>query len=89
MATPLRPDLANRFAVLATYRHLIRAIEIAFKGDKTTNKAARQFARDRFRENRSMAAGSPQAAQGVEHAQGVAQILRENVVQGKYVGTGK
>lgn len=83
MAVLPKADLANRSVILATYRHLIRATGIAFKDDDTTLKSARKFARDRFRENKSLPAGSPQAAQGVEHAQGVATILRENVVQGK------
>ncbi|KAK4493715.1 hypothetical protein PRZ48_014900 [Zasmidium cellare] len=76
----------NRTAVLATYRYLLRATRIAFEGDKSTLKSARKLAQERFRENRSLPQGSPQAAAEVEHAQGVAIILRENVVQGKNVG---
>ena len=103
---------ANRFAVLATYRHLLRATRIAFQGtlspllqhthdllsravalthinptdDQETLQASRQFAGDSFRQNRLLDSGGSMAAQGVEHAQGVTKILRENVVQGKNVG---
>ena len=73
----------NRTAVLATYRYLLRATRIAFEGDKSTLKSARKLAQKRFRENKNLPQGSPQAASEVEHAQGVAIILRENVVQGK------
>ncbi|KAK3705382.1 Mitochondrial zinc maintenance protein 1, mitochondrial [Vermiconidia calcicola] len=76
----------NRFAVLATYRHLLRATGIAFKGDSQTLLASRTHARQSFTANRSLEAGGTKAAQGVEHAQGVTKILREHVVQGTKVG---
>lgn len=85
MAILTKAEMANRTAVLATYRFLLRATGIAFKGDNSTLKSARKLARDRFHEARNMPAGSPQAAHAVEHAQGVATILRENVVQGRLV----
>ncbi|EME41189.1 hypothetical protein DOTSEDRAFT_73572 [Dothistroma septosporum NZE10] len=78
--------LTNTTVVLATYRALLRATRIAFASDTPTLRASRDFARQQFRENRTLKAGSPEAAQGVEHAQGVTKILRENVVQGKNVG---
>lgn len=45
--------------------------------------AARKHARDSFNNNRRQEVGSAEAAQSLEHAAGVAQILRENVVQGR------
>ncbi|PPJ56801.1 hypothetical protein CBER1_05949 [Cercospora berteroae] len=80
-------DIAtNRFAVLATYRHLLRATRIAFDGDAHMLRSSRAFARGEFRNGAKLPADSVEAAQGVEHAQGVAQILKENIVQGKRVG---
>ncbi|KAI5360624.1 Putative complex 1 LYR protein [Septoria linicola] len=76
----------NRFAVLATYRHLLRATRIAFQGDNAMLRSSRAFARTEFRTGAKLTPDSLEAAQGVEHAQGVTQILRENVVQGKKVG---
>ena len=51
-------------------------------GDDSTLQNSRKFARDSFDQNRRFKAGSIEAEKAVEHAQGVAQILRENVVQG-------
>jgi complex III assembly factor LYRM7 len=51
-------------------------------GDDSTLQNSRKFARDSFDKNRRFKAGSIEAEKAVEHAQGVAQILRENVVQG-------
>lgn len=51
-------------------------------GDQSTLYNSRRFARDSFDKNRGVKAGSIEAEKAVEHAQGVAQILRENVVQG-------
>lgn len=96
----------NRIAVLATYRHLLRATRIAFDGkqqsqlfptqvplnnvhepytgDNSTLTASRTYARAEFLRGRTL---KPMAAsQAIEHAQGVTQILRENLVQGKNVG---
>lgn len=97
----------NRFAALATYRSLVRAIYLSFRGmymyieiyihspiqdvsfdtdqhldDTRVKSAARTLARDGFIKNQKLESGSPEATQAIEHAQGVAQILRENVVQG-------
>ncbi|CAD0098825.1 unnamed protein product [Aureobasidium mustum] len=72
----------NKTVVLSTYRSLLRATRIAFQGDDSTLYNSRRFARDSFDQNRSIKAGSIEAEKAVEHAQGVAQILRENVVQG-------
>ncbi|EME88771.1 uncharacterized protein MYCFIDRAFT_51219 [Pseudocercospora fijiensis CIRAD86] len=86
--TPLE-TATNRFAVLATYRHLLRATRIAFNGDTETLSASRTFARSEFRQKKSLKPDSAEAAQGVEHAQGVTQILRENLVQGRHMGNEK
>ncbi|KAH9811160.1 putative complex I LYR family protein [Teratosphaeria destructans] len=75
----------NRAAVLATYRYLLRSTYIAFKGDTTTLNASRSLARESFWKNRALESGGIEAAKAIEHAQGVAQILRENVVQGRNV----
>ncbi|KAI4747930.1 hypothetical protein E4T50_01807 [Aureobasidium sp. EXF-12298] len=85
----------NKTVVLSTYRNLLRATRIAFQGirplpptpafdprDDSTLYNSRRFARDSFDQNRGIKAGSIEAEKAVEHAQGVAQILRENVVQG-------
>ncbi|RMY88343.1 hypothetical protein D0861_04876 [Hortaea werneckii] len=80
---------SNRSVVLATYRHLLRATGIAFRGlagDNDTLVASRKLAHESFAKNRRLEVGGIEAGQGIEHAQGVAQILRENVVQGKNTG---
>ncbi|KAK3632729.1 Mitochondrial zinc maintenance protein 1, mitochondrial [Elasticomyces elasticus] len=75
----------NRFAALATYRHLVRAINLSFAGDTKLHPAATRLARDGFIKNRKLDSGSVEASSAIEHAQGVAQILRENLVQGQKV----
>lgn len=54
--------------------------------DDVMLRSSRAFARSEFRTGAKLIPNGPEAAQGVEHAQGVAQILRENVVQGIKVG---
>jgi len=54
--------------------------------DEPVRKAAHQQARQGFRRNRKLDNGGPDTATGIEHAQGVAQILREHVVQGRNTG---
>lgn len=44
--------------------------------------AARLEARTQFERNRHLSRDSREAAEGIQHAEGVAQILRANVVQG-------
>ncbi len=44
--------------------------------------AARREAREGMRKNRELESGSLAAGSAIEHMQGVARILRENVVQG-------
>lgn len=78
--------LANKHTVLASYRALLRATGIAFQGDKPTLLASRQFARDQYRENSKLQSGSAEAEEGLNHANGVTQILMQNIVQGKRIG---
>lgn len=75
--------VVNRIAVLHTYRHLLRSTRIAFTDDEPTLKAARTFARQQFRDGKRLEPGGVEAGHGIEHAQGVSLILRENVVQGR------
>lgn len=68
---------------LVAYRHLLRSTRLAFAGDAPLLKAARSEARNNFRSNASLSAGSPEALAAVKHAEEVAQILKQNVVQGR------
>jgi hypothetical protein len=54
-------------------------------GDAQVLHAARFQARDAFRKNASMQQGDPALRPAIAHAEEVAKILRENVVQGKRV----
>ena len=44
---------------------------------------SRKWVRHNYDEKRSVAPGSVEADAGIKHAEATAQILRENVVQGK------
>jgi complex III assembly factor LYRM7 len=68
---------------LAAYRHLLRATRVAFNGDIQLLHASRSQARQGFEDNRSMESASTEAGKAIEHAEGVAEILRTNVVQGR------
>ncbi|KAH6607086.1 hypothetical protein Trco_003399 [Trichoderma cornu-damae] len=69
---------------LAAYRHLLRAARIAFQGDVHVLSAAQNQIRQTFQENRALdSSSSIQTA--IRHAEDVATILRENVVQGQKV----
>lgn len=57
--------------------------------DLPTLHASRAYARNEFNNHSKLDSGSMEAAQGIEHAQGVTKILREHVVQGKHQGEGK
>jgi len=70
---------------LAAYRHLLRATKIAFEGDTHLLHAARIQAREGFNKSRSLNASSDEAVKGIEHAEGVAEVLRHNIVQGKKI----
>jgi complex III assembly factor LYRM7 len=58
-------------------------------GDTSLLHAAQKQAREAFRSNASLAPEGPSAVAAIEHAEGVAKILRENIVQGKHVGDHK
>jgi len=68
---------------LAAYRHLLRSARIAFQDDLPTLTAARNAARGEFEQNRSLP--SEETTKQIKHAEEVAQLLRENLVQGKKV----
>jgi len=71
---------------LQAYRHLLRSTRLAFAGDAPLLHAARAEARNGFQQNVTLSPGSPELAAAVAHAEEVAQILKENVVQGKKEG---
>jgi len=74
---------------LAAYRHLLRSTRIAFQGDLPLLHAARQEARNGFQKNSAILVEDPALASAIAHAEEVAQILRQNVVQGKHDGDNK
>lgn len=55
-------------------------------GDTHLLHAARSEARNGFRKNASMSLDDPALAPAIAHAEEVAKILKENVVQGKLEG---
>ncbi|KAF2971759.1 hypothetical protein GQX73_g1870 [Xylaria multiplex] len=71
---------------LPAYRNLLRAARLAFQGDGTTLAAARASIRQGFRANAALEPTSPEFPNAVKHAEEVATILRQNVVQGKMEG---
>ncbi|MCJ1363093.1 Mitochondrial zinc maintenance protein 1, mitochondrial [Acarospora aff. strigata] len=70
---------------LAAYRQVLRSTRIAFQGDERLFSAARHEARKRFDSSCQLPAGSEGAVAGIAHAEDVARILRQNVVQGQQV----
>ena len=70
---------------LSAYRNLLRATRIAFQEDFHLLHAARTQARTGFDSLRTLDADSEEAIKGVQHAEGVAQVLRHNLVQGKQI----
>ncbi|TRX96411.1 hypothetical protein FHL15_002683 [Xylaria flabelliformis] len=71
---------------LPAYRNLLRAARLAFQGDSTMLTAARSSIREGFRVNAALEPSSPEFPAAVKHAEEVATILRQNVVQGKKDG---
>ncbi|CCG82161.1 Putative uncharacterized protein [Taphrina deformans PYCC 5710] len=63
------------------YRNIIRSAGIAFKGDTATLLAARMEIRRNFEASRELT-DSEQVTK-VQHAQEIAKVLRQNVVQGR------
>ncbi|KAJ4313444.1 Mitochondrial zinc maintenance protein 1, mitochondrial [Fusarium piperis] len=72
---------------LNAYRHLMRAARIAFQGDINTLSAAQFQIRNEFRRKASINPSGASAA--IQHAEEVAKVLRENVVQGKKTDEGQ
>lgn len=72
----------------AAYRHLLRSARLAFQGDAPLLHAAKSEARASFLKNASLTPTDPAYAPAIAHAEEVAKILRENIVQGKRVEEG-
>lgn len=66
---------------LSAYRSLLRSARLAFQGDAPILAAAQVQIRNEFRQKASIEPSDAPAA--IQHAQEVAKVLRENVVQGK------
>ncbi|KAI0599557.1 hypothetical protein F4775DRAFT_591343 [Biscogniauxia sp. FL1348] len=73
-------------AALPAYRNLLRAARTAFQGDDRVLTAARASIREGFRAKASLEPSSPELPDAIKHAEEVASILRQNVVQGKKEG---
>ncbi|KAI5861002.1 hypothetical protein GGS23DRAFT_598884 [Durotheca rogersii] len=71
---------------LPAYRGLLRASRLAFQGDERLLAASRASIRAAFLENAALAPTDPAVPAAVQHARDVADILRQNVVQGKKEG---
>ncbi|KAF4953673.1 hypothetical protein FSARC_12334 [Fusarium sarcochroum] len=72
---------------LNAYRHLMRAARIAFQGDAPILSAAQLQIRNEFRQKASIDVSDAPAA--IKHAEDVAKVLRQNVVQGQRIEEGK
>ncbi|MCJ1259687.1 Mitochondrial zinc maintenance protein 1, mitochondrial [Lignoscripta atroalba] len=70
---------------LAAYRHILRSTRIAFQGDQRVLHAARHQARQLFASNSSLSTASPEALAQIAHAEDVAKVLRQNIVQGQRI----
>ena len=73
---------------LAAYRHLLRATRIAFEGDHQLLHSARTSARAGFDKQTSLDSTSKEATDAIAHAEGVAEVLKHNVVQGVQTADG-
>ncbi|GAP86651.1 putative mitochondrial zinc maintenance protein [Rosellinia necatrix] len=71
---------------LPAYRNLLRAARVVFRGDEGTITAAFSKIREGFRANAALEPTDPKIPSLVKHAEDVATILRQNVVQGKLEG---
>ncbi|KAH6675077.1 mitochondrial zinc maintenance protein 1, mitochondrial [Halenospora varia] len=71
---------------LQAYRHLLRSSRIAFQGDIPLLTASRAEIRSNFRKNINLQPADPTVPGLIKHAEEVAKILVENVVQGKKIG---
>ena len=75
-------DLIIEDMALAAYRNLLRATRVAFHEDFNLLHAARTQARAGFDKQSSLDPSSEEATKAIVHADGVAQVLKHNVVQG-------
>ncbi|KAI2470704.1 hypothetical protein F4781DRAFT_166100 [Annulohypoxylon bovei var. microspora] len=71
---------------LPAYRGLLRAARIAFQGDERVLNAARSSIREGFLVNASLGQTNPELPSAIKHAEEIAAILRQNIVQGKKDG---
>ncbi|MCJ1308781.1 Mitochondrial zinc maintenance protein 1, mitochondrial [Agyrium rufum] len=67
----------------AAYRQILRATRIAFRDDHRMLISARHQVRSTFQLDRDLPPSSAEVSEKIAHAQDVAKILRQNVVQGK------
>ncbi|CAG8948948.1 hypothetical protein HYFRA_00002075 [Hymenoscyphus fraxineus] len=74
---------------LAAYRHVLRSARLAFQGDLPILQAARLEARTAFEQKASLQPNDPAVGPAIAHAEEVAKILTENIVQGKNIGGDK
>ncbi|KAK7946383.1 uncharacterized protein PG986_010704 [Apiospora aurea] len=73
-------------AAIAAYRNLWRSARIAFQGDQPILEAAHNQIRLGFRQHADLKPSDPKFAEEIRHAEDVATILKQNVVQGKREG---
>jgi hypothetical protein len=71
---------------LNAYRHVLRSARIAFETDLPILTAAKEQARAAFRQNASLPKDDPLVPKAIAHAEEVAVILKQNIVQGKNIG---
>ncbi|KAK8073991.1 mitochondrial zinc maintenance protein 1- mitochondrial [Apiospora phragmitis] len=74
-------------AAIAAYRNLWRSARIAFQGDQPILEAAQNQIRTGFRNQAHLKPSDPKFAEEIRHAEDVATILKQNVVQGKEKAT--
>lgn len=60
-------------------------IMLTGQGDLPTLTAARRAARDGFESKKNLSLDSKEASEGIQHAENVSKVLRENVVQGQAI----
>lgn len=68
---------------LVAYRNIMRAAKIAFQGDLPILSAAQVQIRSEFRQKASLDPSDESIPAAIAHAEEVAKVLRENIVQGK------
>ena len=68
---------------LASYRHLLRSINLAFRGDLPLLHKARSDTRTAYESSRDLTGDESGVAAKLQHAEEVAKVLRTQVVQGR------